>query len=429
MIVVDSALKAREAEGRPVRVGLIGAGFMGRGIVHQILNFVPGMRLVAVANRTAEKAIAAYRDAGAGEVVTVATDGALADAIARGRYAVTDNAELLCAAESIDVLIESTGHVGFGADVTLQAITGGKHLVSMNAELDGTVGPLLKYKADQAGVLLSGCDGDQPGVQMNLLRFVQSIGLRPLVCGNIKGLQDRYRNPTTQESFARQWGQTPSMVTSFADGTKISFEQAIVANATGMVVSRRGMNGFEYEGHIDDMVDRYDVDELRALGGIVDYVVGPKPSPGVYVFAELGDDPTRAHYLDYGKLGNGPLYSFYVPYHLTVFEVPLTAARLALLGDVAIAPLAGPVVDVIAVAKRNLKAGETLDGLGGYMTYGMCENTPIGLREQLLPIGLAEGAVLKHAVAKDTAITYADVTLPEHSLVCQLRAEQDRLFA
>ena len=117
-------------------------------------------------------------------------------------------------------------------------------------------------------------------MQMNLYRFVQSIGLTPLVCGNIKGLQDRYRNPTTQESFAKQWGQTPSMVTSFADGTKISFEQAIVANATGMKVAQRGMLGYEYEGHIDDMVDRYDVDQLRELGGIVDYVVKTKPSPG-----------------------------------------------------------------------------------------------------------------------------------------------------
>src|SRR5262249_41630536 len=163
----------------------------------------------------------------------------------------------------------------------------------------------------------------------------------------IKGLQDRYRNPTTQASFAKRWGQTPHMVTSFADGTKISFEQAIVANATGMRVAQRGMLGYSFTGHVDQMVKMYDIDQLRALGGIVDYVVGPQPSPGVFVFAEANDSKQRL-YLDYGKLGNGPLYSLYVPYHLTVFEVPLSVARVVLFGDTVIAPAAGPMVDVVA---------------------------------------------------------------------------------
>ena len=144
----------------------------------------------------------------------------------------------------------------------------------MNAELDGTLGPMLKLRADRAGVVYSASDGDQPGVQMNLYRFVRAIGVTPLVCGNIKGLHDPYRNPTTQEGFARRWGQNPYMVTSFADGTKISFEQATVANATGMTVARRGMLGHEHHGHVDELTERYDVDELRELGGIVDYVVG-----------------------------------------------------------------------------------------------------------------------------------------------------------
>jgi predicted homoserine dehydrogenase-like protein len=386
------------------------------------------MVLVAIANRTVEAAIDAYNKVGVEAVKTVSTVGELEDAIAQGQYAVTDDPLLLCQSDSIDVLIEATGHVEYGAQVTLTAIEHKKPMVLMNAELDGTVGPILKVYADRAGAIITGCDGDQPGVQLNLYRFVKSIGLNPLLCGNIKGLQDRYRNPTTQESFAKQWGQTAHMVTSFADGTKISFEQAIVANATGMKVAQRGMLGYHYNGHVDDMLDRYDVEQLQALGGIVDYVVGPKPSPGVFVYATC-NEPTQAHYLNYGKLGEGPLYSFYVPYHLTVFEVPLSAARVALFNDVIIAPLGGPVVDVITTAKIDLEPGQTLDGLGGYHTYGQCENADIVNQDNLLPMGLAEGCRLKRPVAKDQVLTYDDVEIPVNSVAHRLRAEQNAYFA
>ena len=428
MIIVDTALKARQESGQPIRVGMFGAGFMGRGVVNQIVNYTPGMRLVAIANRTVSMAIDAYAKVGAQNVCQVSTVGELEDAIAQGNYAVTDDPAMLCQSESIDVLIEATGHVEYGAQVTLEAIKHHKHVVLMNAELDATVGPILKVYADRAGVILTGCDGDQPGVQLNLYRFVKSIGLNPLLCGNIKGLQDRYRNPTTQEGFAKQWGQTAHMVTSFADGTKISFEQAIVANATGMKVAQRGMLGYHYDGHVDDMVDRYDLDQLKALGGVVDYVVGPKPSPGVFIYATC-NEPTQAHYLNYGKLGEGPLYSFYVPYHLTVFEVPLSVARVALFKDVIIAPLAGPVVDVITTAKVDLQAGETLDGLGGYHTYGQCENADVVSRDNLLPMGLAEGCRLKRSITKDQVLTYDDVELPDDRIAHRLRTEQNTYFA
>ena len=429
MMIVDTALAARAAAHNPVRFGVYGAGFMGRGLANQVLNYMPGLHLAVICNRTVAAALAAYTDFGVPRerIVAVESAGQLEDAIAAGRFAVTDDPAVPCAAPSLEALVDATGHVAYGARLTTLAIGHGKHMVTMNAELDGTVGPLLKQQADRAGVILTGCDGDQPGVQMNLLRFVASIGLIPRVCGNIKGLQDRYRNPTTQAGFARQWGQTPHMVTSFADGTKISFEQAIVANATGMTVAQRGMIGIEHRGHVDEMVGMYDLDRLRALGGIVDYVVGAQPSPGVYVFAEA-HEKTQAHYLDYGKLGKGPLYSFYVPYHLTIFEVPLSVARVVLFGDRIIAPRAGPMVDVVATAKVDLKAGETLDGLGWYMTYGQCETYAIARAENLLPIGIAEGARMTRDVAKDQVLTYNDVTLPADSLACRLRAEQDARF-
>jgi predicted homoserine dehydrogenase-like protein len=428
MIIIDRALEARAAAGNPIKVGMIGAGFMGRGIANQIVNSVPGIELVAISNRQIDAAKQAYSEAGIEDIQVVATVGELEDAIANGKYAVTEDAKLLCRAESIDALIEVTGAIEFGAQIVMEAIAHCKHVIMMNAELDGTIGPILKVYADKAGVILSACDGDQPGVQMNLYRFVKSIGLTPLLCGNIKGLQDPYRNPTTQEGFAKRWGQKPHMVASFADGTKISFEQAIVANATGMKVAKRGMLGYDFNGYVDEMTQLYDVDQLKELGGIVDYVVGAKPGPGVYVFA-THDDPKQRHYLNLYKLGEGPLYSFYTPYHLCHFEVPLSVARVVLFGDAVMSPLAGPLVDVITTAKIDLKAGETLDGIGYYMTYGQCENSDIVQQQNLLPIGLAEGCCLKRDIFKDQVLTYEDVELPEGRLCDRLRAEQNIHFA
>ncbi|MBW4557798.1 MAG: Gfo/Idh/MocA family oxidoreductase [Trichormus sp. ATA11-4-KO1] len=428
MIIIDRALQARAAAGNPVKVGMIGAGFMGRGIANQIINSVPGMELVAIFSRQVDAAKRAYTEAGLENMQVVTTVTELEDAIANHKYAVTEDVQLLCQAEGIDAIIEVTGAVEFGAHVVMEAIAHRKHVIMMNAELDATIGPILKVYADKAGVILSACDGDQPGVEMNLYRFVKSIGLTPLLCGNIKGLQDPYRNPTTQAGFAKRWGQKAHMVTSFADGTKISFEQAIVANATGMKVAQRGMLGYDFRGHVDEMTHMYDVEQLHELGGIVDYVVGAKPSPGVFVFA-THQDPKQRHYLDLYKLGEGPLYSFYTPYHLCHFEVPLSVARAVLFQDTVLSPLAGPVVDVVTTAKINLKAGETLDGIGYYMTYGQCENSPIVQEQKLLPIGLAEGCRLKRDIPQDQVLTYDDVELPEGRLCDQLRAEQNTYFA
>nr|WP_290227277.1 Gfo/Idh/MocA family oxidoreductase [Trichocoleus desertorum] len=427
MIIVDRALQARAEAGNPVRVGMIGAGFMGRGIANQIANSVPGMELVAIFNRNLDGAKRAYTEAGITDFKVVNTVADLEAAIAQGQYAVTEDAMLLCQAEGIDALIEVTGTIEFGAQVVLEAIAHHKHVILMNAELDGTIGPILKVYADREGVILSACDGDQPGVQMNLYRFVKSIGLTPLLCGNIKGLQDPYRNPTTQEGFAKRWGQKAHMVTSFADGSKISFEQAIVANATDMKVAKRGMLGYDYSGHVDEMTHMYDVDQLKELGGIVDYVVGTKPGPGVFVFG-THDDPKQQHYLNLYKLGEGPLYSFYTPYHLCHFEVPLSVARAVLFQDPVMAPPGGPVVDVVTTAKIDLKAGETLDGIGFYMTYGQCENSDVVQVQNLLPMGLAEGCRLKRDVPKDQVLTYDDVELPNGRLCDKLRTEQSSYF-
>ncbi|WP_158827755.1 NAD(P)H-dependent oxidoreductase [Mucilaginibacter lacusdianchii] len=425
MIIVDTALAKREAENNPIKVAMIGAGFMAKGIAIQICNYVPGMELVAISNRNLEKAKYAYEQAGILEVQQVSDLSQLEENIRDGRCSITDDPMLLCQADGIDAIIEVTGAVEFGVNVALTAIENKKHLIMMNAEVDGTVGPILKVYADKAGVVYTNADGDQPGVEMNLYRFVKSLGVKPVLCGNIKGLHDPYRNPTTQEGFAKKWGQNPAMVSSFADGSKISFEQAIVANGTGMRVAKRGMLGPSVPTGtpLKEIVSQYPLEELLNGPGIVDYVVGAEPGPGVFVLG-THDHPVQQHYLNLYKLGEGPLYLFYTPYHLCHFEVPLTVARAVLFNDAALTPKDRPYVEVVATAKRDLKAGDVIDGIGHYMTYGLCENADTAESENLLPMGIAEDCILKRDVAKDQVLTYDDVILPVGRTVDRLRSEQ-----
>jgi predicted homoserine dehydrogenase-like protein len=423
MIIIDTALRKREAQDQPIRVGMIGAGFMGQGLTNQIVNSVPGMRMAAVQNRHLEKALHVYRYAGLEEVVVAESQGTIEDALSSGLPVVTEDPFLIARSEQIDVLVDVTGSVEFGARVALEAFTHGKPVVLMNAELDATIGPILQVYARRYGVILSACDGDEPGLQMNLVRWVKGLGMTPRLIGNVKGLQDPYRNPITQKAWAEAWGQNPAMVTSFADGSKISFEQSIVANATGFVVRSRGMSrGVQAPASAMELPKLWDVDELRELGGVVDYTVGP-PGVKVYCLAEH-HDPKQRHYLSLYKMGEGPLYPFWVPYHLVHFETPNSIARVVLLGDELARPLGEPIVEVCAVAKRDLQQGETLDEYGMFMTYGEAVNAAEMSQGRYLPQGLVEGCKLLRSVPRDSVLTYDDVQLPAGRIADRLRLEQ-----
>jgi predicted homoserine dehydrogenase-like protein len=427
MILVDTALQAREARGTPIRVAIIGAGFMCQGLANQIAHSAPGMRLVAISNRKVKRAIDVFHYSGFEDVVVAETQSRFDEAIRANKPVATEDALLMARSEFVDVLVDTTGSVEFGARVVMEAFKHRKDVVLMNAEIDATIGPILQMYARKHGVILSACDGDEPGVQMNLVRWVKGLGLIPRVIGNVKGLQDPYRNPTTQKNFAERWGQNPAMVTSFADGTKISCEQAIVANATGFKVKSRGMSrGLEYRGDIMQIGKIYDIEEVRQIGGIIDYVVGT-PLTKVYVLAEH-PDPKQQHYLNLYKMGEGPLYSFFIPYHLVHFEVPNAIARVVLFRDSVAPPLAGPVVEVCAIAKRDLRAGEILDDYGMYMTYGEAVNADEMSKGQYLPEGLVEGCRLRRDIKKDAVLTYSDVDLPSGRLADRLRAEQYKHF-
>ncbi len=425
MIIVDTALARREADGNPVRVGIIGAGYMGRGIARQFLRPLTGMRLAAVANRTLAEAQRAYTDAGVEQVRVCGNIEELESAIDAGTAAVSEDWELLCRADQIDVILEATGEVEFAANVAMKAIEHGKHVVLMNAEVDATIGPILKHYADKAGVVITNTDGDEPGVAMNLFRFAKTIGYEPVCVGNIKGMIDHYRTPDTQRAFAEKYHQKPIMITSFADGTKLSMETTVLANATGFGVGQPGMHGIQCD-HVKDTL-KFFTPEHFTNGGLVDYTIGAEPHTGAFVLG-YNEDPVNQQYMSYFKMGDGPLYCFYTPYHLPHLQIVTTVARAALFQDATVAPLGKPTCDVMTVAKRPLKAGEILDGIGGFCAYGMIENADRAMTNRCLPMGLSHGCKVKRDLPIDHVLSYADVEMPRTRLADKLRAQQDAHF-
>lgn len=425
MIIVDTRLKEREKENRPIRVGIVGAGYMGRALAVQITENIPGMVVAGISNRTLSRAELALKQAGLDDAVFVDSPSAAEEATQKGKSFFTDDPMVICETAQIDCVVEATGEVEFGAAVALRAIEFGKHLVLLNAELDAVLGPILKRKADQAGVCITNCDGDQPGVVMNLFRWVSTLGYNPVLAGNIKGMLDHYRNPKTQEKFARENDQQTKMVTSFADGTKLAMEMAVVANATGFGVATRGMHGPACD-HVSESLKLFP-EEPMLNGGIVDYVLGAEPGPGVFVIG-YNENPILQQVAGVLKMGQGPFYCFYVPYHLPHLETPLSVARAVLFKDATIAPMGGPVAEVITVAKTDLKAGTRLDGIGGYHCYGVVDNYEKCKSDSLLPMSLSDGCVLRRNINKDEVVGYEDVQLPDNRLVDKLRMQQDSEF-
>jgi predicted homoserine dehydrogenase-like protein len=424
MIIVDAALEKREREMRPIRVGLIGTGYMGRGIAHQLLKPPVGMRLAAIYNRTIAKAEGVMRCAGVDNFLRATSAAQLEDAVARGKHAVAEDPLLLCDAANIDVILDATSDIEFGARIAFRAIERGKHVV-LNAAVDSTIGPILKTYADRQRVVLTYADGDEPGVAANLYRFVKGLGYLPVAAGNLKGLLDHYRTPQTQRAFAERIKQSPEMVTSYADGTKLAMECTILANATGLRIGKRGMYGPKC-AHVRDAVSLFPPDKLLN-GGLVDYLLGAEPGTGVFVIG-YNEAPLNRDYMTYFKMGDGPFYVFYTPYHLPHLQVLSTIARAALFGDATVTPLGKPVADVLTLGKRDLKAGQTLDCIGGFDYYGQIDDAEVIQQEQLLPLALAQGCRLKRDVAKDQPLTYRDVEIPEGRLCDRLRAEQNEWF-
>ena len=420
---VDTALQERESNGNPIRVGMVGAGATGRAIALQLGTPVPGIRLMGIANRTLAHGERAFREAGVTEWRCTGSAREAEAAIDRGVPALTDDPSVLIACGAIDIIVEVTGTVAAAAHVVLDAIQHGKHVVMVNAELDSLLGPILKVRADQAGVILTHTDGDEPGVAMTLFRYLRTLGLRPVAAGNIKGMVDYYRTPDTQRAFAEKHDQDVMKVTSFADATKLSMETTVLSNATGFRAGKRGMHGPSCK-YVRELAQLLPPDQMLSTG-IVDYAVGAAPHTGGFVIVHE-ESPLKKSQLAYYKLGDGPFYVFYTPFHLPHIQLASTIGRAVVLRDPTVAPLGGPVCEVVTVAKRDLKAGERLDGIGGFCSYGLIDNSMTARTSKALPIGLSEGCVLRRGLSKDSVVTFKDVEEPSRDpLVQQLWREQN----
>jgi predicted homoserine dehydrogenase-like protein len=377
---------------------------------------------MAIANRTVGHAERAFLEAGVTGWSYAKSASEAESAIARGSPVLTSDPLVLTACELIDVIVEVTGTVENAAHVVLEAFENGKHVVLVNCELDSLLGPILKARADQAGVVITNTDGDEPGVAMTLLRYLRSLGLRPVAAGNLKGMVDHYRTPDTQRAFAERYDQDARKVTSFADATKLSMETTVLANATGFRVGRRGMYGPAC-AHVQEMAHLLPADQMLS-SGLVDYALGAAPHTGAFVII-YEESPLKRAQLSYYKFGDGPFYVFYTPYHLPHIQVASTIARAVINHDPTVAPLTGPVCEVVTIAKRDLKVGERLDGVGGFCTYGLIDNTSAARSGKALPISLSEGCVLRRDKLKDELITLDNVVPPAARLAETLWREQN----
>ena len=408
-MLVDTALRELEKTDHPIRVGIIGAGASARAIAVQLGTPVAGIRLVAISNRTLEHGERTFREAGIREFARAETARKAEASIVRGLSVLTNDPSVLTGCDAIDVIVEVTGTIEPASDVVLDAFAHGKHVVLVNAELDSLLGPILKTKADAAGVVLTHTDGDEPGVAMTLLRYLRSVGLRPVAAGNLKGMVDYYRTPDTQRAFAEKHDLDARKVTSFADATKLSMEATVLANATGFHVGRRGMYGPAC-GDVREIANLLPAQQMLTTG-LVDYALGAAPHTGAFVIVHEESSLKKVQ-LAYYKLGDGPFYVFYTPFHLPHVQIASTIGRAVIHRDATVAPIAGPVCEVVTIAKRDLKAGERLDGIGGFCTYGLIDNAVTARAMAALPIGLSEGCMLLRDVLKDDAIAFDDVESP-----------------
>lgn len=418
-------LGRREARGEPVRAGVIGAGFMGKGIVYQ-LSKMPGMRPSLVVNRTIEKAIAAYVESGYRRQDIVVSDDpdTLSSAVAENRPAVSGVAEIAGHVKALDVAIEATGAVELGAREALACIRNRKHFVSLNAETDGTLGCLLKARADEAGVVYTNADGDQPGVIMRMIEYCVGCGFEVLAAINCKGFMNIRATPESILEWAIKQRTSPRMTCAFTDGTKMNIEQNVVCNATGLVPFKRGMVGVKTDQK-NAVKDFEATGALEGPGGIVDYTLGGDFGGGIFIIARGKNRDFVQPYLKYLKMGDGPNYMFFRPYHLCHIETPLSAAEAVIYRESTIAPMGVPIAQTVTIAKRDLRAGEVLDGIGGFNQYGELEVA--SKAKGLLPIGLAEGVRLRRDVAMDEPIAEDAVELDEGSLLVRLWREQQRM--
>jgi len=391
-----------------IRIAIIGIGSIGKGLVYQS-HITPGIECVAIADIAIDRAIACaewmkqnYR--------IVQNLQEMHESIRRGELAVCEDGDLVARCDLADVLIEATGAVADGGRYAIAALEHRKHLVMMNYEADLMFGPYLSPLAQEKGLVYTGCDGDQPAVVRRLINELEFMGFELVMAGNIKGYLDRYANPTTIIPEADKRNLDYKMCTSYTDGTKLCIEMAVVANGLGLRAAVPGMYG-PRANDVHEVFEVFDLDALwEGKRPVVDYILGAKPTGGVFAIGYTDNEHQQSTLAWFPpKMGPGPFYLFYRPYHLGHFEAMLCVAEAALDGRSVLKPDFGFQTNVYAYAKRDLRKGEKLDGIGGYTCYGLIENCAQNEDHPGLPICLADDVTLKRDVSKDGKILMTDV--------------------
>jgi predicted homoserine dehydrogenase-like protein len=421
-------LKARAESQGPVTIGIAGAGQMGTDMIVQ-LRLMPGLRLGAISEMDGARAVSAALLAGfaRGDLVNANSASAIDAAIEQGKVALSDNLSALAKSGRIDVVIDATGNPNIGAAFALETIANGKPVVMLNVEADITIGRFLADEARKAGVVYTGAAGDEPAATLELIGFAQSLGLKIVCAGKGKNNPLNFDAvPADYEAEAKARDMNARMLVEFVDGSKTMIEMTAIANCTGLVPDKPGMHG-PAAGR-DELAT---VLVPKSAGGVlsgtgrVDYSIGKGVAPGVFCIVEA-DHPRVLERLIDLKVGKGPYFTLHRPYHLTSLEVPLSAARAVLHRQADMAPLDRPVAECITLAKRDLKAGETLGKIGetDYRAWAM---TWAEARDaNAIPLGLAEGAKVIKPIRKGDYLTYANCTPDASMKITQIRQRLDQ---
>lgn len=421
---INLKLRELEKQGRFIRVGLVGAGQMGRGMISQIQG-MRGMKVVAVSDIHVDNARNAYLYAGLKAEDIIETDQIeyAEKAVEHNKVVVTNNFHLVLAMANVDAIVDATGIPDIGAQIAWKSILNKKHIIMLNVETDVTVGPLLNSMAKAAGVVYTGSAGDEPGAVMELYDFADALGFEVVAIGKGKNNPLNVEaNPDSASEYAKSISANPKMIASFQDGTKTMIEMTAVANATGCVPDQPGMHG-----PIAKVQDLPNLMRLKEDGGIlnqthiVEYINGIAPG----VFVVVTSDKKEVHQeMEYLKMGSGPNYVLFRPYHLTSLETPLSVAKAYFNNEQTIAPRKGMIAETVAIAKKDLNPGDKLDAIGGYTVYGKIMT--FGDAEALgaLPIGLVHGQVVTKAVKKGEVILMDGIENSSDLFIWELRKLQ-----
>ena len=424
---IYTKLNKLEEEGKKIRVSIVGAGLMGKGMVSQMM-LVKGMEPSLVTSNKISDAVKAYRLAGISEedIVIAKSLQEINLAMEKNKYVASDMTEYASKANLVDVVVDATGVPDVGAGLAFDAIMNKKHVVMLNIEADAVVGPLLNKLAKNAGVIYTGTAGDEPGSVKEIYDFAKATGFEVLAIG--KGKNNPIDFEATPDSVREQAEKSqlkPLRLASFVDGTNTMVEMAAMSNATGFLPDLRCGHGPTTS--VEDLVKVY---SLKSQGGIlnnykiVDYAHGIAPGVFVIVTTSL---PQVHHEMKFLKMGNGPNYVLYRPYHLTSLETPISVAKAYFYNEATIAPkYEKPVAEVVTIAKKNLKKGENLDGIGEYTVYGTIESYEKAKSENLLPIGLVnKNTKVTRDIGKGQLITRDMVDLDTSTMIYKLRQVQE----